>query len=113
MSNNADASELLKQIRSFIDTTHTHLEQGGEVDLAGLDEKVQELCEAVLDMPKAQADAYNQPLADLATDLTTLRDNMQVVKTDVREQLDALNTRQKAAKAYKTNESFKPKNNSE
>lgn len=100
--------QLLEQIRSFIEVTKVHVSQGGDVDLSGLDEKVRELCEAVLDMPKPEADDYAVALQELADDLTALKTGMEVVQKDVRQQLDVLNLRQKAAKAYKTSDAAKP-----
>lgn len=113
MSDTPTAQDLLAQIHAFVETTRNHIATGGEVDLEGLDAKVQELCEMVLDMPKAQADEYRQPLTDLATELTELKQGMEAVQNDVREQLNELNVRHKAAKAYKTNETYKPKKTEE
>lgn len=106
MTDNANPTpkELLQQIRSFIAVSKEHVAAGGEVELSGLDDKVKELCEAVLDMPKAEADKYTAALQELADDLTRLKTDMETVQKDVRQQLDALNLRQKAAKAYTTTE---------
>lgn len=108
MSDTPTPQELLAQIEAFIEITRTHIRDGGEVDLAGLDSKVQELCEQVLDMPKAQADEYQKPLADLAAELTELKASMAAAQNDVQDQLNALNMRHKAAKAYKTSEAVQP-----
>lgn len=106
MTDNAKPTpkELLQQIRSFIAVSKEHVAAGGEVELSGLDEKVKDLCESVLDMPKSEADTYTAALQELAEDLTTLKAEMETVQRDVRQQLDALNLRQKAAKAYTTTE---------
>lgn len=96
--------ELLQQIRSFIAVSKEHVAAGGEVELSGLDEKVKDLCESVLDMPKSEADTYTNALQGLAEELTTLKSEMETVQREVRQQLDALNLRHKAAKAYTTTE---------
>lgn len=106
--NPTGAQELLQQIRSFIAVTKQHVGTGGDADLAGLDDKVKELCEAVLDMPKPEADSYRPELEALTEELTELKAGMVNAQSEVREQIDALNLRHKAAKAYKTTEAVKP-----
>ena len=96
--------ELLQQIHAFIAVTREHVGTDAEVDLSGLDDKVQQLCEAVLDMPKPEADQYTDALQTLAEELTVLKSGMEQAQTGVREQIDALNLRHKAVKAYKTTE---------
>ena len=105
--------ELLEQIHSFIAVTREHMATGGDVELEGLDDKVRELCEAILDMPKPEADHYTNALQELATDLTELRSSMEKAQTEVREQIEGLNLRHKAAKAYKTAEADTYKKQSE
>lgn len=100
--------ELLETIRQFVETAKAHVAEGGEAELTGLDAKVQELCEAVLDMPKSEADNYSKPLQQLAEDLTVLKVEMETTQAEIRQQLDALNLRHKAAKAYKTTEGSAP-----
>lgn len=107
MTDNPTAKELLEQIHSFIALSKEHVAQGGDADLSGLDGKVQELCEKVLDMPKPEADVYGKELAILADELTELRAGMETAQVEVREQISALNARQKAAKAYKTSEAIR------
>jgi uncharacterized membrane protein YdfJ with MMPL/SSD domain len=100
--------ELLVQIRSFISITKAHVGSSNEIDLTGLDGKVQELCEAVLDMPKPEADSYQQALSELVIELDELKAKMISAQEEVRDKLNALNMRHKAAKAYKTGEATKP-----
>jgi DNA anti-recombination protein RmuC len=109
MSEQATAQELLEQIKSFLTMTRSHLGEGGDVDLEGLDSKVQELCEHVLDMPLPEAEVYRKELAALAQELNTLKADMEQAQYEVREQIGALNARHKAARAYKTGEAMKPK----
>lgn len=113
MSDKPAPQELLQHIRSFVSVTKGHIGSGGEIDLSGLDVKVQELCEAVLDMPKHEADAYQQSLSELVAELDELKATMVAAQTEVRDQLNALNMRQKAVKAYKTNEAVSPKKTEE
>lgn len=94
--------ELLQQIRSFIAISREHVGSGGEADLSGLDDKVKELCDAVLDLPKPEADAFAPQMDRLIEELDALKAGMEKAQAEVREQLDSLNLRHKAALAYKT-----------
>lgn len=113
MSDKPAPQEMLQHIRSFIGVTKTHIGSGGEIDLSGLEVKVQELCEAVLDMPKHEADAYRQSLAELVAELDGLKAQMMAAQAELRNQLNTLNMQQKAVKAYKTNEAIVPPKKSE
>lgn len=99
-----NAKELLTQIRSFIGTAKTHLAEGGDVDMTGLDGKVRELCDRVLDMPKPEADAYAVEMDALVEELDTLKLDMVSAQAGLRQQIEGLNLRHKAVKAYTTNE---------
>lgn len=100
------AKELLVQIRGFIATAKAHLADGGEVDMTGLDGKVRELCDRVLDMPKPEADAYTVEMEALVDELDTLKTDMVTAQAEVQRQIEGLNLRQKAAKAYTTSEAM-------
>lgn len=100
------AKELLTQIRSFIGTAKAHLAEGGEVDMTGLDGKVRELCDRVLDMPKPEADAYATEMEALVEELDALKIGMVSAQAEVRRQIEGLNLRQKAVKAYATSEAM-------
>ena len=113
MSKKNNPQELLQQIRSFISVTKMHVNDGSEIDLSGLDAKIQELCEAVLDMSKAEADSFQQSLSELAEELDDLKAKMETAQAEVRDKLNALNMRHKAAKAYTTHEAVKPPKNNE
>lgn len=96
--------QLLERLTVFIETTRDHVAEGGEADLEGLDGKIQELCDAVLDMPKAEALIFQEKLVFLVAQLTALKDNLEAVQDDIRQQLSSLDLRHKAVKAYKNTE---------
>lgn len=96
--------QLLERLTTFIDASREHVATGGDADLEGLDAKVQELCDAVLDMPKAEAAAFQEKLAVLAGQLNALRDGLEAMQEDVRRQIAGLDLRHKAVKAYKNTE---------
>lgn len=98
--------ELLTQIRSFIATAKAHLAGGGDVDMTGLDGKVRELCDRVLDMPKPEADAYAVEMEALVEELDALKIDMVTAQAGLRQQIEGLNLRHKAAKAYTTSEAM-------
>lgn len=106
--NPRNPEELLEQIRSFVAVAQEHVREGGDANLEGLDEKVKDLCEAVLDMPKPEADKYTDALQVLAEDLTQLKAGMEQSQMEVRQQLDSLNMRHKAVKAYTTTDAVDP-----
>lgn len=103
MSNPKETPEQLwEQIARFVLVTQEHVAQGGDADLAGLDAKVQELCDAILDLPREEAAVYEQRLGALGEALETLKLGLENVQGEIEDELSSLDRRQKAAKAYTT-----------
>lgn len=100
--------QLVEKISAFIRLSLEHVADGGEANLEGLDAKVKELCDAVLDMPKPKALEYEKKLEDIAADLDILKRGMVMAQEELEQQLAELNLRHKAAKAYKISEGGLP-----
>lgn len=102
---NNTPEQLLEQISAFVEATVAHVADGGDADLAGLDAKVQELCDAVLDLPRPEALVYEEKLAALVDSLSGLKDGLESLQGEVRGELASLDIRHKAARAYQTGSS--------
>lgn len=101
MTSQKDTPEQLwEHIARFVVDTQEHVAQGGDADLSGLDAKVQELCDAVLDLPSAEAAVYQERLAALGSALENLKSGLELVQGEIEDELSTLDRRQKAAKAY-------------
>lgn len=94
--------QLWEQIALFVVKTQEHVAQGGDADLSGLDAKVQELCDAVLDLPSEEAAVYEERLGALGEALENLKTGLEQVQGEVEEEISSLDRRQKAVKAYTT-----------
>ncbi|MBM3617469.1 MAG: hypothetical protein FJX23_02875 [Alphaproteobacteria bacterium] len=94
--------ELWEHIARFVLATQEHVSNGGDADLSGLDAKVQELCDAILDLPREEAAVYEERLGALGEALETLKLGLENVQGDIEAELSSLDRRQKAAKAYTT-----------
>lgn len=92
--------QLWEKITSFVRISQEHVTAGGEANLSGLDEKVQQLCDAILNMSGPDAIAYEKKLIILNDSLTVLRDAMEKNQAKVRDELSSLDLRHKAARAY-------------
>ena len=99
-----DARQLVAEISVYIAKAKEALSQGILVDLAGLDSQIQLLCEEIVRMPVGESTPFREVLMALSDELGELRDSLETARSDVQDQLQALNARQKAAHAYKNTE---------
>ena len=97
-----DPKFLVEQIAQFIGKAKAHVAEGADVDLAGLDEHVQLLCERILELPASEATEYRKYLQDISDELGELKTGLLSAQDSIRGQIQELNARHKAAKAYKT-----------
>lgn len=99
--NTTEPQALLDSITGFVANAKEAAERGEEVDLTGLDDRIQELCNGLLDIPREEAQGFMGKLQALNSDLTELRQHLEVMRENVQEKLNTLNAQQKAARAYK------------
>lgn len=99
-----DARQLVAEISTYIAQAKAALEKGVLIDLAGLDSQIRLLCEEIIRMPVGESRPFREVLAELSDELGLLRDALGAARSDVQDQLEALNMRQKAAHAYKKTE---------
>ncbi len=100
MQNTIDVTKLIAEIREFMAATSQLLEEGSNVDVTGLDDKVAALCKAVLAMPTEESDRYEQELDMLRQDLARLGENLTETKDIVEQDIQTLNAQKQASAAY-------------
>ncbi len=103
-----DPAILLGQIRHFAHRCRAVLEEGGEVDLAGMDAQVQVLCKQVDNMPLAEGLKFRPKLDSLINELDDLAVELENQKIIIHAQLNDLVKQQKANQAYQKVESSVP-----
>ena len=94
--------ELYEEIEHSITRARSEAESGEMVYLTGVEESIRTLCELVAGLPKAEAEPYGQKLDGLAVQLTEIRDLLEARQGNIRHEIDELNLRHKAARAYRT-----------
>lgn len=101
-TSNTDLQTALTHIEGVVAKATAHVENGDLVDLAGLDVGVKDVCDRILTLSMAEAAPFREGLARLAENLDHLKELLQKAQAGVKEQLEGLNVRQKAVKAYQT-----------
>lgn len=101
--------QLQNEINRFLADAREKTGQGDMVDLQGLEEKIRRLCEVILTLQPGEARPYRETLSEIAGELEALRGELEAQQGEVRSQLEGLNLRHKAAKAYKSSEGMQPK----
>jgi hypothetical protein len=91
---------LFKRIWQDLDSSMDALENGGNIDMATLDSKVRSFCDIVTKLPGAEAQLYNDKIADIIAHLTIIVNKLTERKQAVGEQIDGTNQRNRAATAY-------------
>lgn len=94
------ADEMLTAIGGYVDRCYRELAAGRQIDLSGLDGEVGTLCEAVAKLPARDAEALQPRMQELMGKLTDLGKKLEEARGEVQRQLEDLNLRQKANKAY-------------
>lgn len=93
---------LLSDLLTYIEKAERLLQAGHMAELAGLNNVVDILCGKVLDMPAADSKEYAPELEHLNQRLSDLQQAMMATQKMMEENIDALDKRQRAAKAYLT-----------
>jgi hypothetical protein len=107
MSHTQSSTEkLFNDIASFIDQSRTLLHQGALTELAGLDEQVRILCDAVLQLSQDERVRYADKLQELLGGLKALGDEMVVSREKLANEIRGVSHLKKANTAYRTAEAI-------
>ena len=96
----ANANQIIIQLQTFMGRCEELLDEGKEVNLAGMDEQVATLCEAIAQMPFEQADRLRPKLDSLMQEFDTLSQKLQQQKDLLSGELSRLNQQKQAHSAY-------------
>ncbi len=91
---------MLGQIRHFVTQCRKLLEEGGEPELAGMDDQVKELCKLIKTLDSKDAQQLRPRMESLVEELDELAYALTKQKDLVMAQLEELNKQQKANTAY-------------
>ncbi len=93
--------ELFNGIAQFVSDSQALLLEGGMMEIAGLDDRVRELCEAVLELSQEERVRYADRLQQLLGDLNALGEALVVQRDAVSNELQGLSHHRKANTAYR------------
>lgn len=110
---NITAQDLFKNIELFVADSRALLGQGATVELAGLDEQVQNLCNQVLKLSQDDRLEYADLLQKLLGELTLLGEDMLKQKDAVANEIRYLSSHKKASVAYKVADATEGKKDDE
>lgn len=99
--NDTNPQDLLMDIARYIDEASARVADGHYVSLAGLDDAVQTLCERVQSLSPDDGKRYADQLQMLHDQLGQLQAEMEGARHELKGEIDEVNNRQKAAKAYR------------
>ena len=105
MTSTHSPDALFDEIDYFITESNTLLDAGSYVELAGLDDNVRNLCEALISLSQEERIAHADRLQKLLWSLNDLEKAMMQRRDDLASQIRGLNNHQKANVAYRTAES--------
>ncbi|MBI1275814.1 hypothetical protein GC177_07570 [bacterium] len=97
---NADIDGKFNETHRFIISARETLEQGGDVDLGGLDTSVAELCTLVASMEAGVVPPYAKRLQEMMGDLNKVAELLKQRHAEIVRQIEGLNHQKNAAKAY-------------
>ena len=103
---NQPPEALFKEIEDFINDSRMLLYSGAVVELEGLDDRVQHMCETVLKLSQAERLAHADRLQQLLWSLTDLGEAMGHYRDAMAEEIRHLSSHKKANVAYRTSESL-------
>ena len=104
----ADSKNLLLDIQKFMDDSKSVLASGNNIDLAGLDNQIKNLCAMVDSLSSSEREKYEQPLNELLSQLTILGNDLTVQKEALEHEMRYLSSHKKANVAYKTADAKAP-----
>lgn len=100
----ATPQELLDALGSYIDAADGMLARGEHLELAGLDAVVASLCARVLKLTPEEGREFAEPLDALYARLGALQENMLAARQSIEDEINTVNARQRAARAYRKEE---------
>jgi len=98
------AQTLFDGIMQFIAESRELLESGAVMELAGLDDQVRSLCDAVLQLSQEERVLYADRLQHVLADLQILGEAMVTQRDLVAEEIRSISHHKKAASAYRVAE---------
>jgi predicted metal-dependent phosphoesterase TrpH len=98
---NPPPEQLFNDIAQFVTESRALLRDGAMMELAGLDERVKILCDAVLQISDQDRMRYASRLKDLLGELKALGDEMVAQRDQIAEEIRAVSSHKKANVAYR------------
>jgi urease accessory protein UreF len=90
MSNPQKISQRLQELSDFIESAHTSLGEGEVVNLSHLDGEIEQLCNAALRLPPADAKEVQPVMADMISKLEALGLALQEFQNGLKSQQQGL-----------------------
>jgi hypothetical protein len=106
MTEYANPEALFDEISRYIDNSKVMLAAGEFVKLAGLEDHVRMLCEALITLSQEERLKHADRLQQLLWSLSELEETMMHYRDAMADEIRGLNTHQKANVAYRTTESI-------
>ena len=100
MSALTDIQTQLDQTSNVIERFRDSVAEGSVIDLTGLDQKIEGMCDAINELPADQRITVKSTLIGLIDDLNTLVESLTVQQDKVSEGLKGVISREKAVSAY-------------
>lgn len=100
MSALKDIQMQLDQTACVIEGFRRSVAEGSVIDLTGLDRSIEEMCDAIKDLPEAERATVKRTLIGLIDDLNDLVDLLHIQHSKASEGLKGVTSRQKAVSAY-------------
>jgi len=90
----------LDQTACVIEGFRKSVEEGSVIDLTGLDHSIEEMCNAINDLPADQRISVKKTLIGLIDELNALVDMLHIQQSKVSDGLKGIASRQQAVSAY-------------
>ena len=103
-----DQKEIIQNIAKFVEDNRELLEKGHNVEMAGLDKQVANLCESVLKLSDEERLEYADSFQELLHELTKLGEDLNNRKDAIANEIRYLSSHKKASVAYKVADAKAP-----
>ena len=95
-----DIKTELDQTSSVIERFRSSVAQGEIIDLTGLDQKIEGMCNAIIELPEDERVTVKATLIGLIDDLNALVDMLNRQQEKASEELKGVTSRERAVSAY-------------